>query len=200
MNNDAKCPHCHSERANPVVAVCPYCKILYDARKVNPQLLAKLKQRAGIIEPRSRFSVVIDMLSWMLNGTGHVLFKLGKLICVIIGVLLLLKFCSAIADSKISGSGIGGGLFSILLFLWALASASTRSEGDGLHKKFISLGVLAGKTEAEITEAVGLPVSRSAMVDGGVLLQWQASGFHIALIFDENRICKGISHEFVYRG
>jgi hypothetical protein len=33
------------------------------------------------------------------------------------------------------------------------------------------------------------------MVDG-YLLQWQATGYHIALQFDANGICVGVTHEF----
>jgi hypothetical protein len=86
-----------------------------------------------------------------------------------------------------------------VLFVSMASTAKVGRQGNGLHKKFIALGTLVGKTEEEIINAVGAPSARSAMVNGS-LLQWQATGYHIALIFDENSICKGISHEFVYRG
>lgn len=92
------------------------------------------------------------------------------------------------------------GFFLILILLSLFASAAIGSQGQSLHKKFIKLGVLIGKTEAEITKAVGTPSSRSAMTGGEYLLQWQATGYHIALLFDENRVCKKITHEFVHRG
>mgnify|MGYP003964036481 CR=1 FL=1 len=36
---------------------------------------------------------------------------------------------------------------------------------------------------------------RKVIRDTNVLLQWMATGYHIALIF-ENDICQGVSHEF----
>jgi hypothetical protein len=92
------------------------------------------------------------------------------------------------------------GIFLIIILLSLFASAAIGSQGQSLHKKFIKSGVLIGKTEAEITKVVGTPSSRSAMVGGGSLLQWQATGYHIALLFDGNRVCKKITHEFVHRG
>ena len=68
------------------------------------------------------------------------------------------------------------------------------SEGKALAAKFGALGNLIGKTEAEIIAAVGPPNSRSAMATGQ-LLQWQRTGYHIALIFDDQGQCGGITHE-----
>jgi len=96
--------------------------------------------------------------------------------------------------------GVFEGWFILIVFLLGLLSmTSVGRQGNRLHKKFIGLETLVGKTEEEIINAVGAPTSRTAMLDSA-LLQWQSTGYHIALIFDENSICKGISHEFVHRG
>lgn len=59
---------------------------------------------------------------------------------------------------------------------------------------------MKGKTEAEIIKAVGLPNSRSLMADGGYLLQWQDTGYHIAILFNASGVLEMITHEYVARG
>jgi hypothetical protein len=49
--------------------------------------------------------------------------------------------------------------------------------GRVLQQKFVKAGTLQGHSEAEIVAAVGQPQSRST-VEGGYLLQRQASGYH----------------------
>lgn len=69
--------------------------------------------------------------------------------------------------------------------------------GKELRARFFALGNgdLAGKTADEIIARVGPPTSRSAMANGQWLLQWQATGYHIALLFDaEGRVLK-LTHE-----
>lgn len=83
---------------------------------------------------------------------------------------------------------------------YVLMNAFVRAPGVGLQTKFANLtkgtgGVIAGKTYHEIVAACGAPSSVSPTGDGGKLCQWMATGYHIALIFDENNICQGISHE-----
>lgn len=56
-------------------------------------------------------------------------------------------------------------------------------------------GVIAGKTLQEIVAVCGNPNSVSSMPGGGTLCQWIATGYHIALLFDENNVCEGISSE-----
>ena len=86
--------------------------------------------------------------------------------------------------------------FAILIGLGALVAYSGLSDIKG---KFASLGVLQGKLKDEILAVVGPPSSVSAMNDGKSLLQWQhiseAGGYHIALLFDHEDICEGITHE-----
>lgn len=56
------------------------------------------------------------------------------------------------------------------------------------------MGDMKGKTRAEIEAVAGPATSYSAMADG-FLLQWMATGYHIALMFDEEGRVIGISHE-----
>lgn len=73
------------------------------------------------------------------------------------------------------------------------------SQVGGLQQKFAELGHLPGKTRTEIIDAVGPPQSVSAVGDGKTLIQWQminqAGGYHVALMFDENDLCEGVTHE-----
>ncbi len=43
--------------------------------------------------------------------------------------------------------------------------------------------------------ACGAPSSVSPAGDGGKLCQWIATSYHIALLFDANDVCTGITHE-----
>ena len=79
----------------------------------------------------------------------------------------------------------------IVPLIWAVATAMTTA---GFQKKFADLGELRGLTKGEIFHAVGPPNSTSAVGDGQELLQWQTTGYHIALLFKEG-ICEGVSHE-----
>lgn len=98
---------------------------------------------------------------------------------------------------------------SILIFIgtsiagfigYLILSALTKAPGSVLQSKFANLtkdtgGVIAGKTYDEIVAACGAPSSVSSTGDGGKLCQWMATGYHIALIFDAENVCSGISHE-----
>lgn len=70
--------------------------------------------------------------------------------------------------------------------------------GRAMARKFADLGQLAGKTKTEIIWAVGNPTSFSAMADGKSLLQWQETGYHIALLFSGEK-CDGVTHEHLAR-
>lgn len=83
---------------------------------------------------------------------------------------------------------------------WIISSALVKAPGSMLQQKFAQLtadtnGVIAGKTLAEVKAACGAPSAVSAIGDGQTLYQWQATGYHIALIFDEKNVCVGISSE-----
>lgn len=78
---------------------------------------------------------------------------------------------------------------------YAIMAAVVKAPGVDLQQKFSSLGVVKGKTYAEIVNVVGTPSAQSAMGNGIRLYQWQATGYHIALLFDSDDICLGISSE-----
>lgn len=83
---------------------------------------------------------------------------------------------------------------------WLLSSALVRMSGNLLQNNFAKLtedtnGVLAGKTLDEVKAACGDPSAVSSIGNGQMLYQWQATGYHIALVFDENDVCVGIRSE-----
>lgn len=55
---------------------------------------------------------------------------------------------------------------------------------------------MAGRSAHDIVSQVGPPNSRSDNGDGTYLLQWMATGYHIALLFDGQGTCLGVTHEF----
>ena len=63
-----------------------------------------------------------------------------------------------------------------------------------LEQNFKSMSGVVGKTKTEIIAVVGNPSSVSRMPNGETLLQWMATGYHIALAFQGER-CKAINHE-----
>jgi hypothetical protein len=68
--------------------------------------------------------------------------------------------------------------------------------GRELHGRFVSLGEMTGKTANEIIAVVGQPTSISSMSAGRRLLQWQATGCHMALLFDADGRFVEITHQF----
>ena len=92
------------------------------------------------------------------------------------------------------------GVVSALVLLSAVASRFTvTSPGKALHKKFVALGTVRGMSKSTFVAKVGPPSSISALADGRTLLQWQATGCHMALRF-HGEICEGIVHEHLHRG
>lgn len=73
--------------------------------------------------------------------------------------------------------------------------ADVTGPGRRLCERFKSLGDMTGKTVDEITSVVGPPTSRSAMPHGKMLLQWQATGYHVAMMFSAEGRMLGITHE-----
>ena len=67
--------------------------------------------------------------------------------------------------------------------------------GTDLAWKFFSLGNLAGKTATEIIAGVGMPTFKSSVGNGLVLLQWEAMGFAMALLFNAEGRAVRITHE-----
>lgn len=93
---------------------------------------------------------------------------------------------------------IGTSVIGFIIHL--LTSAVVKAPGSILQGKFAHLtedtnGVIAGKTYDEIVAVCGQPTSRSPIGDSQILCQWMETSYHIALIFDENNVCQGISHE-----
>jgi hypothetical protein len=80
----------------------------------------------------------------------------------------------------------------------AISAASQKQDvtapGRELHKKFVSLGNMTGKTRDEIIAVVGQPTSISELAGGKTLLQWQATGCHMAVRFAGNMF-DGITHQ-----
>ena len=70
-----------------------------------------------------------------------------------------------------------------------------RAPGRALRKRFVALGSLKGQTRKEIVKAVGQPSTETPLPDGRALLQWRATGYHIALVFETNGRCFGVTHE-----
>lgn len=85
--------------------------------------------------------------------------------------------------------------------IWYLiTNAAVKAPGSVLQTKFATLtkdtnGVIAGKTYSEIVAVCGQPSAVSSLGDGTTLRQWQATSYHIALVFDKNDVCTGISSE-----
>jgi hypothetical protein len=62
-----------------------------------------------------------------------------------------------------------------------------------LQRKFVKLGVLEGRTKDEIIAAVGPPSEISVDGAGRTILKWRSRYFRIALGFDPDGKCSGVS-------
>lgn len=82
------------------------------------------------------------------------------------------------------------------LVLYAIIDASVKAPGNALRAKFAELGELKGKTRQQIIAAVGPPNSVSAGAEGRQVIQWIVTSYHVALVFDADGVCEGVSHEF----
>lgn len=88
----------------------------------------------------------------------------------------------------------------VLLLLLAAGTAIVvpyiyRAPGRRLRKQFIALGRLPGRTRREIEKAVGPAAQETPLPDGRTLLQWRTTGYHIAIVFEKNGRCFGVTHE-----
>ena len=70
------------------------------------------------------------------------------------------------------------------------------AEGRRLHAAFRALGNMKGKPFAEIQQAAGNPSSISRQASGTRLRQWQATGFHLAILFDAEDHVLRVTHQF----
>ncbi len=69
--------------------------------------------------------------------------------------------------------------------------------GRELHARFLAVGEMTGKTADEIIAAVGVrPTSVSSMARGMTLLQWQATGCHIAILFGPDGKFVKVTHQY----
>lgn len=68
--------------------------------------------------------------------------------------------------------------------------------GRELHRRFLALGDMTGKTADEIIAVVGRPTSISSMAGNATLLQWQATGCHMALLFGADGKLVKITHQY----
>lgn len=79
---------------------------------------------------------------------------------------------------------------------FAIQQQNVTQPGKDLAQRFASLGTIAGKSRQEIIASVGSPTSFSTMPEGKTLLQWQATSYHIALLFNGD-VCEGVTHEYL---
>lgn len=92
-------------------------------------------------------------------------------------------------------------IFIIIAIVGALASATRERpdiyvEGRRIYAAFRSLGNMKGKTFSELQKAAGEPSSISHHANGTRLRQWQATGFHMSILFDkEDRVLR-ITHQY----
>lgn len=92
-----------------------------------------------------------------------------------------------------------GGFVLVALIVAALVAVLVpvvfRAPGRALKKRFVALGSLKGRTRKEIVKAVGEASQETPLADGRTLLQWRATGYHIALVFNRAGRCDGVTHE-----
>jgi hypothetical protein len=84
----------------------------------------------------------------------------------------------------------------VVMLLTLIVPWAFRAPGRALRKRFVSLGSLKGRTRKEIVKVVGPPSTETPLPDGRTLLQWRATGYHIALVFEKNGRCFGVTHEY----
>ena len=91
------------------------------------------------------------------------------------------------------------GYFLVILLLPIIAVIAWSLQASSLQSKFLRMGALLGRTRNEIIAAVGQPNSVSSIGPNQTLLQWQTTGYHIALTFT-GEVCNGISYEYSMGG
>jgi len=73
--------------------------------------------------------------------------------------------------------------------------SSCKGPRKSIANQICKYRLLKGKKKEDIIAVVGPPNSISATPDGGQLLQWISTGYHIVIVFDANGICQGVTHE-----
>ena len=93
---------------------------------------------------------------------------------------------------------IGGLVVTGLIWL-AVNGGSSVGKASALKSMFGQAGMLRGKSRDEIIALVGPPRTLSAAPHGKAVLQWMETGaagaYHVALLFDANGVCEGVTHE-----
>jgi hypothetical protein len=90
---------------------------------------------------------------------------------------------------------LGGSIvLTAILAGFLLQEEDVTAPGRALHQKFMELGTLQGKRKDEIIAKVGPPCSFAAVGGGKTLLQWEAAGFNIGLLFN-GESCEGVTHQ-----
>jgi len=69
--------------------------------------------------------------------------------------------------------------------------------GRNLAVEFQSLGNVIGKTLDEIVAVVGPPNARAGLAHNEILYQWQATGYHVAIVFDAHHRVVRIASEHI---
>lgn len=87
----------------------------------------------------------------------------------------------------------------IAVFVRLIYKAIFIPSGHDLNDKFISLGVLQGKSYDEIVKVVGPPSAIETIEDGQTLHFWHRPAYRIRLIFDKHNICLGVNEEIKWR-
>jgi hypothetical protein len=62
-----------------------------------------------------------------------------------------------------------------------------------------TIGVVKQRPINTVVQWLGAPTSQSSGA-GYTLLQWQRPGYHLALRFDADGICEGVTHEYASEG
>lgn len=79
-----------------------------------------------------------------------------------------------------------GGLITVAIYRIVLAIKCRRT-----CKKLDSLGELKGKKYSEVVNGIGQPDSKLP-VSAGSFCQWLRYGYHLALTFDKDGVCKSV--------
>lgn len=77
-----------------------------------------------------------------------------------------------------------------------MSSYDVTAPGRELHARFLALGDMTGKTADEIIAAAGRPSSISSIAGNQTLLQWQATGCHVAMLFGPDGRFVKITHQY----
>lgn len=80
-------------------------------------------------------------------------------------------------------------LAGVLLMLWMQRRKPT------LQQRVFRMGVFAGRTYAEILQAMDAPQTETRQAEGRTLRTWRSGGYSISLLFDGHEMCLGVEDE-----